>query len=154
MTEQRQVLRRAVSRLKNLDPAPSHSFRPVNSAQSNIAVDAAAALCSCSSPVTSGGVAPCWAQLRLSRNSHSASHAWSFPRHPVILHKHTGRCTRWAEKGADFHEVKHKCTELSMSRSKQYFVLLSREGKNSAEHQQMEEWEEKDLNLGYSCSVV
>lgn len=41
-----------------------------------------------------------------------------------------------------------------MSRSKQYFVLLSREGKNSAEHQQMEEWEEKDLNLGYSCSVV
>lgn len=58
MTEQRQVLRRAVPRLKNLDPAPSHSLRPVNSAQSNIAADAAAALCSCSSPVTSGGWHP------------------------------------------------------------------------------------------------
>lgn len=79
MTEQRQVQQRAIPRLKNLDPTPSHSFCPVNRAQSNIAAAASAAHCSSSSPVTSGGVAPCCAQLQVSRNSHSASHAWSFP---------------------------------------------------------------------------
>lgn len=138
MTEQRQVQQRAIPRLKNLDPTPSHSFCPVNRAQSNIAAAASAAHCSSSSPVTSGGVAPCCAQLQVSRNSHSASHAWSFPG-PRVNSQTRGQVHQVdREGGDDCHEVKHKRTELSRPCSKKYFVLLSSSGKKSPEHQQRE----------------
>lgn len=122
----------AESRPQTPKPGPAHSFRPVNGAQSNIVVDAAAAQCSCSPPVTSlgggwGGGGTLLGTITIVPQLSFRQPRVEFP--PVRRgdsHTH-GQVLKVDREGGgdDFHEVKHKRTELSMSRSQQYFVLLS-----------------------------
>lgn len=73
----------------------------------------------------------------------------------MLIRKRVGRLHQvdGGGGGDDCHEVKHKRTELSRPRSKQYFVLPSNSGKKILE-QQIEKWKKKDWNWGYSCSIL
>lgn len=77
-------------------------------------------------PHTRCGWPPCCTHVQVPHNSHSNMHTLTLFSLLFTYNKPSSQVMINTEKDENFHEVKHKCTELSVSRSYQYFVLLSR----------------------------